>query len=437
MSGFGNEFISEAIKGSVPSLGANPQHAPLGLVAEQISGSAFTKQRCHNLRSYLYRIQPSAVHGPLLVLDSPSIFHQPADLVSNPNRLRWSKPKSKDSQPNNISFDQGLECLCANKVTPSSRSGSSVYRYYANESMGATSPKKPRRVFKNHDGEFLIVPQTGELKLKTEFGQLEVKPGEIAVLPRGVFFQVLHDGPVYGYICENYGAPFTIPDKGVIGPNSLAAPRDFLYPEASYEDLKQTHLLVSKFDNKLWGVEIERSPFDVVGWFGNYAPYKYDLAKFCTINTVSFDHPDPSIFTVLTSPSYDEGTANVDFVIFPPRWMVAETTFRPPYFHRNIMSEFMGLIHGEYDAKSADEGNGFVPGGASLHNCMSSHGPDTQTHKEATKEKKLTPKKIENTMAFMFESSSYYLPHKQALSCSSLQTGYDDCWLGMQPSFKV
>ena len=195
------------------------------------------------------------------------------------------------------------------------------------------------------------------------------------MIPRGIKFRVdLPDGASRGYICESYGAPFRLPELGAIGANGLANARDFLAPVAAFEDLDADCRIVAKFLGKLWVAEIDHSPLDVVAWHGNYAPYKYDLARFNCINTVSFDHPDPSIYTVLTSPS------GVDFAIFPPRWLVAEHTFRPPWFHRNLMNEFMGLIFGKYDAKA----EGFLPGGASLHNCMSGHGPDAETYERAS-----------------------------------------------------
>jgi homogentisate 1,2-dioxygenase len=281
------------------------------------------------------------------------------------------------------------------------------------------------RVFQNADGELLIVPQQGAVRLVTELGLIDAAPGEIVVVPRGVRFRVEVDGPVRGYVCESYGAPFRLPDLGPIGSNGLANSRDFLTPVAAFEDVDRPTQVIQKFQGGLWAGTWDHSPLDVVAWHGNFAPYKYDLARFNTINTVSFDHPDPSIFTVLTAPSEIAGTANVDFVIFPPRWMVAEHTFRPPWFHRNVMSEFMGLVHGAYDAKAG----GFSPGGASLHNMMSDHGPDVASHEGATRAD-LKPHKIDGTMAFMFESRWVIRPTKFALETSELQADYDACWTG-------
>ena len=188
--------------------------------------------------------------------------------------------------------------------------------------------------------------------------------------------------------------------------------------------------LVAKFSGRLWATRLDHSPLDVVAWHGNYAPYKYDLARFNSINTVSFDHPDPSIFTVLTSASDTPGMANIDVVIFPPRWLVAEHTFRPPYFHRNLMSEFMGLIHGAYDAKA----EGFLPGGASLHNSMSPHGPDAETFGKATSAE-LAPQRLGDTLAFMFESRYVYQPTPAALDADFRQRDYVDVWAGLRSHF--
>jgi homogentisate 1,2-dioxygenase len=281
------------------------------------------------------------------------------------------------------------------------------------------------RYFYDADGELMFVPQQGALLLSTEYGRLEVDPGEIAVIPRGTKFRVEVAGPVRGYLCENYGAPFRLPELGPIGSQGLAQRRDFLAPVAAYEDRKRKCEVVAKFLGKLWSTELAHSPLDVVAWHGNYAPYKYDLAKFMVIGTVSFDHPDPSLFTVLTSPSGQAGVANCDFVIFPPRWLVAEHTFRPPWFHRNVMSELMGLVKGVYDAKA----EGFVPGGVSIHNCMSAHGPDVATYKKATSAD-LKPQKVEDTLAFMWESRYVFRPTAAALAHKALQKDYDQVWDG-------
>jgi homogentisate 1,2-dioxygenase len=428
LSGFGNHFSSEASPGSLPHDQNSPQKAPKGLYAEQLSGTAFTAPRATNMYSWLYRMRPSVMHGsfkPLKELTA-QVFPQPRHL--NPNQMRWNPLPSAGA---NTDFLAGLRTVCGNGSALESR-GLHVHLYNFNSS-------NPKRFLMNADGDFLFVPQTGTLKLKTEFGSLDVAPMEIAVIPRGMKFQVDGGGECSGYVGENFGAPFKLPELGPIGANGLAHRRHFLTPAAAFEDCEGAFELIGKFSGELWAAELKHSPFDVVAWHGNYVPYKYDLRLFNTINTVSFDHPDPSIFTVLTSASETAGVANVDFVIFPPRWMVAEHTFRPPYFHRNCMSEYMGLIVGEYDAKKGGQG-GFIPGGGSLHGFYSAHGPDAATYEAAAKAD-LTPKKIENTMAFMFESRTPYLLTDFAMKSSNegglLQTDYQTVWQGFAKNFKA
>jgi len=275
------------------------------------------------------------------------------------------------------------------------------------------------------------VPQQGRVRFVTELGVIDIAPGEVAVIPCGVRFRVeLPDGPSRGYVCENYGAMFRLPELGPLGSNGLANPRDFLTPIAAYEDEESPCEVVAKFQGNLWAAEMRHSPLNVVGWHGNLAPYKYDLANFMAVGSISFDHPDPSIYTVLTSPSEVHGTANVDFVIFPPRWLVAEDTFRPPWFHRNAMTEFMGLVYGVYDAKA----EGFLPGGASLHNRMTAHGPDAETCERASTIA-LEPRKITDTMAFMFETRYPQRVTAHAAKSATLQDDYADCWKGLEKRF--
>jgi homogentisate 1,2-dioxygenase len=365
-TGFGAHFATEAVAGALPVGQNSPQRVPFGLYAEQLSGTAFTAPRHANLRSWLYRLRPSAGHGAYQPYAQAKLASGPFDGPVTPNRLRWD-PLPIPTEPTD--FVDGLVTLAGNGDV-GAQAGLGVHLYLANTSM-------KNRVFYDADGELLLVPQQGVLTLVTELGVLTAGPGHIAVIPRGVRFRVELDGPSRGYVCENYGAAFKLPDLGPIGSNGLANPRDFETPVAAFEDVDEPTLVIQKFQGLLWAAEWDHSPLDVVAWHGNLAPYRYDLSRFNTINTVSFDHPDPSIFTVLTSPSEIPGTANCDFVIFPPRWMVAEHTFRPPWFHRNVMSEFMGLVHGAYDAKQG----GFSPGGSSLHNCMSDHGPDVVSHR--------------------------------------------------------
>lgn len=415
-SGFGNEFATEALSGVLPIGQNSPQQAPFGLYAEQLSGTAFTAPRFANRRSWLYRIRPSVLHKPFQQISNRLLRSAPFnELPPTPNQLRWDA-LPLPTEPTD--FVNGLTTIAGND-------GIAIHIYAANRSMQG-------RYFYNADGELLVVPELGGLRFHTELGFLEIAPKEICVIPRGVKFRVeLLDKEARGYVCENYGALFKLPDLGPIGANGLANPRDFQIPVAAFEDVEGEFKLIAKFCGNLWEAEIGHSPLDVVAWHGNYGPYKYDLTRFNTINTVSFDHPDPSIFTVLTSPTDTPGTANCDFVIFPARWMVAEHTFRPPYFHRNVMNEYMGLICGVYDAKE----KGFVPGGASLHNCMSAHGPDADTFAKASAAE-LTPQRYENTLAFMFESCSVIRPTKFAMETPALQRDYFECWQQLQKHFE-
>jgi homogentisate 1,2-dioxygenase len=419
--GFGNELATEALTGALPVAQNSPQVVPYGLYAEQLSGSAFTAPRGANKRSWLYRIRPAVVHGPFRQIDRGLLRSTPySEVATTPNQLRWD-PLPPPAQATD--FVDGLITMAGNGDA-ALHTGCGVHIYAANRSM-------IERYFYDADGDLLIVPQSGRVRLATELGIIDAAPGEIAVVPRGVRFRVeLTDGEARGYVCENYGSPFRLPDLGPIGANGLANPRDFLAPLAAFEDSDGSFELIGKFMGELWAAHMDHTPLDVVAWHGNYYPYKYDLARFNTVNTVSFDHPDPSIFTVLTSPSETPGTANVDFVIFPPRWMVAEHTFRPPWFHRNVMSEFMGLIHGQYDAKA----EGFAPGGASLHNSMSGHGPDAVTFEKAS-HAELKPQKIEDTLAFMFESRYVIRPTRFAMETPSLQQDYAACWQGLKNNF--
>ncbi len=421
-SGFGNHFESEAEAGALPKGQNSPQRVAHGLYAEQMSGSSFTASRAENLRSWLYRIRPSVLHSPFKKFDQGLWRGRPFNQShTSPEQLRWdplpTPTKSTD-------FVEGVATIVGNGDSASWR-GCATHIYAINRSMHD-------RFFYNADGEMLFIPESGALRMRTEFGDMDLRPGEIAVIPRGVKFQIqLPGGTARGYICENYGPPLRLPPLGLIGSNGLANPRDFLSPVAKYEHLEGKFELVAKFNSQLWQTQLNHSPLDVVAWHGNYSPYKYDLGLFQTVNTVSFDHSDPSIFTVLTSASELPGFANLDFVIFPPRWLVAEHTFRPPYFHRNMMSEYMGLITGQYDAKE----EGFVPGGGSLHNCMSAHGPDTDTFERASTVE-LSPKYQGDTLAFMIESSLIFHPTEFALESKILQTNYLDCWAGLQANFK-
>jgi homogentisate 1,2-dioxygenase len=419
-TGFGNHFSTEAVTGALPIGRNNPQKPAYGLYAEQLSGTAFTAPRSENRRTWLYRMRPTAQHPAYHPYPRNTRLRSGpfSEIPPSPNRLRWDPLHIPTGE---VDFIDGLATYCGNG-DPSSSAGVGIHLYAATQSMR-------HRSFQCSDGELLIVPQQGDIRVATELGWLDAAPGHIVLIPRGLRFRIeLIGGPARGYVCENYGASFRIPELGPIGSNGLANPRDFEAPVAWYEDLDEEHEVVQKFQGSLWSTKLDHSPLDVVAWHGNLAPARYDLSRFNTMGTVSFDHPDPSIFTVLTSPSDTTGIANCDFVIFPPRWMVAEDTFRPPWFHRNVMSEFMGLVHGEYDAK---EGGGFRPGGASLHNQMNGHGPDFASTTKAM-EAKLQPHKIDQTLAFMFESRWVFHPTAFAMSSKQLQSDYDDCWTGFK-----
>jgi homogentisate 1,2-dioxygenase len=421
-AGFGNHHVTEAVSGILPEGRNSPQQVAQGLYAELLSGTSFTSPRSENRRTWVYRIRPSAAHNGLFVRMSSELLRT-APLIepeTPPTQLRWDPfPIPGETRD----FIEGLTTIAVNGDAHQ-QIGMATHVYTANRSM-------KNRVFYNADGELLIVPQTGALDIVTELGMLRVAPREVALIPRGIRFRVeLPENAARGYVCENYGAMFRLPELGPIGSNGLANPRDFLAPVAAYEDRSAPHELVCKFGGSLWKLDIKYSPLDVIAWHGNLCPYKYDLANFMVIGSISFDHPDPSIYTVLTSPSAMPGTANVDFVVFAPRWLVAEHTFRPPWFHRNAMAELMGLIYGTYDAKA----EGFLPGGISLHNSWSAHGPDAQTHRRAISET-LQPRRIADSMAFMFESRYAMNVTRYAMEARELQPDYYRCWHDLAAPF--
>jgi homogentisate 1,2-dioxygenase len=419
--GFGNHFATEALAGALPVGRNSPQRCAYGLYAEQFSGTAFTAPRHSNRRSWLYRIRPAAVHGEFVPRAARWVTNRFDALTPSPNQLRWD-PLPLPRQATD--FVDGLRTIAGNG-SPDAHGGCGIHWYVANRSM-------QERFFYDADGELLLVPQLGKLRVATELGVIDVEPQEIVVIPRGLRFRVeLPEGQARGYICENFGAPLRLPDLGPIGANGLANPRDFKSPVAWYEQREGRFELVAKFCGELWTAPIGHSPLDVVAWHGNNAPYKYDLRRFNTMGSVSFDHPDPSIFLVPQSVSDTAGVDNLDFVIFPPRWLVMEDTFRPPWFHRNVASEFMGLVTGVYDAKA----QGFVPGGASLHNCMSGHGPDAATFERASRADTSRPVHITDTMAFMFETRSVLQPTRYALKSTLLEPHYDAVWQGLQKHF--
>jgi len=425
MPGFGNDFETESLPGALPQGQNSPQRCAYGLYAEQLSGSPFTAPRGTNERSWLYRIRPSVRHTTdFRVIDRPhwkSAPNQEAQILSLGQR-RWDPMPYPNGAVNFL--DSMYTITTAGDVVGQAGMATHIY---------ALTADMEDDYFFNADGELMIVPQEGALRIFTEMGIIEVAPLEIAVLPRGMMFKVMRAEGVErarGYVCENYGAKFSLPERGPIGANCLANPRDFKTPVAAYEDKETTCLVHIKWCGVFHVTPIGHSPLDVVAWHGNYAPYKYDLRTFSPVGAIGFDHPDPSIFTVLTAPSGEAGTANIDFVIFPPRWMVAEHSFRPPWYHRNIMSEFMGLVEGQYDAKE----EGFLPGGMSLHNMMMPHGPDHDAFEKASTVD-LKPVKLSDTMAFMFETRFPQMVTRYAAELETLQSGYVNCWDGIERKF--
>ena len=417
LSGFGNEFESESLPGALPVGRNSPQKPPYGLYAEQISGSPFISTRAANRRSWLFRRLPSAAHGEFREIELPRFLGEVTGRAPG-NRMRVaSLPPELEAAP----FPQGLATLA---VTGSCHGGhgGALHVWAINEGDAASC-------FSSADGELLWIPTQGRLLLITEFGRLAVEVGEFALVPRGVKFSARSlEGSAAGYLVENFGAPLQLPDLGPIGANGLAAARDFLYPAAHCEEDSGPVEWINKFDGGFWQTSLASTPFNVVAWRGNYAPCKYDLARFMVINTVSFDHADPSIFTVLTSPG--EGTTpNLELAIFPPRWMVANDTFRPPWFHRNVMSEAMGLVRGRYEVR----GNGFQPGGLGIHNCMMAHGPDAASW-QAASSRKLEPEYLDGTMAFVLESPRPFVPTPLAMTSAARESNYDAVWNGFTPA---
>lgn len=423
MSGFGNNFETEALPGALPQGRNSPQKCAYGLYAEQLSGSPFTAPRNSNERSWLYRIRPSVKHmGRYTPVDRPLFRSAPGthDSELPIGAHRWD-PVEIPEKP--LTFVEGVHTITT-AGDAIGQSGMAAHLYFATKSM-------EDEYFFTADGELMFIPQQGSIRLVTEMGIIEAEPGEIALIPRGMVFRLeLIDGPVRGYLCENYGGKFTLPERGPIGANCLANSRDFKTPVAYFEDRENPSTIYVKWCGRHYKTQIGHSPLDVVAWHGNYTPYKYDLRTFSPVGAILFDHPDPSIFTVLTSPSGVAGTANIDFVIFSDRWLVGENTFRPPWYHRNIMSEFMGLIYGQYDAKE----EGFLPGGMSLHNMMLPHGPDHDAFEKASHGEQV-PHKLQGTMAFMLETCLPQHLTSYSSTLSTRQENYIDCWHGLEKHF--
>jgi homogentisate 1,2-dioxygenase len=419
--GFGNEFATEALAGALPIGQSNPRKPAYGLYTEELNGTPFTAPRGQSRRSWTYRIRPSAVHEPFAQIGTGLFRSAPFhEAPATPNQLRW-RPLPIPKEPTD--FVQGIVTFGGNG-DPAQQFGTAVHMYAANASM-------IDRFFYDADGELLIVPQLGALVVRTELGVLRVQPGEICVVPRGVKFRVEIEGTAArGYLCENYGPHFRLPELGVIGTNGLANSRDFMAPVAAYEEREGDFRVVAKFLGGLWEAAIDHSPLDVVAWHGTYAPYKYDLSRFNGMNTVTYDHPDPSIYCVLAAPSAIPGTSNCEFGLIADRWSVARNTFRPPPFHRNVCSEFVGLVSGRYVGKR----DGFEPGCASLHNCMTGHGPDAGAFESGTTESE-EPQYLENTMTVIFETQLVISPTRFAMETELREHDYYRHWQGLQSRF--
>ncbi len=423
MPGFGNDFETEALPGALPQGRNSPQKCNYGLYGEQLSGTAFTAPSHQNERTWCYRIRPSVKHSHRYrKIDLPLWNTAPnvmPDVISV-GQYRWDPVPHSDAP---LTWLSGMRTMTtAGDVN--TQTGMASHIYLMTASMEDT-------YFYSADSELLIVPQEGQLRFFTELGIIDLAPQEIAVIPRGLLYRVeVLNGPARGFVCENYGQTFALPSRGPIGANCLANRRDFKTPVAAFEDRETPSRVVIKWCGQFHETEIGHSPLDVVAWHGNYAPYKYNLNDYCPVGAILFDHPDPSIYTVLTAPSGVEGTANIDFVLFRDRWNVAEDTFRPPWYHKNIMSELMGNIYGQYDAKP----QGFVPGGMSLHNMMLPHGPDKEAFEKASNAT-LEPQKLANTMSFMFETRFPQHLTQFAAQEAPLQDDYIDCWSDIEKKF--
>ena len=423
MPGFGNDFETEALPGALPQGRNSPQKCNYGLYGEQLSGTAFTAPNHQNERTWCYRIRPSVKHSHRYTrIDVPHWKSAPniVDDIVSLGQYRWDPiPHSKADQ----NWIEGIRTMTtAGDVN--TQVGMASHVYLVTQSM-------QNEYFYSADSELLVVPQDGEIRFVTELGVIEAAPKEIVIIPRGLVYRVeVITGPCRGFICENYGQKFSLPNRGPIGANCLANRRDFKTPVAYYEDIDTPSKVTIKWCGQFHTTEIDHSPIDVVAWHGNYGPCKYNLSNYCPVGALLFDHPDPSIYTVLTAPSGIDGTANIDFVLFRERWSVAENTFRPPWYHKNIMSELMGNIYGQYDAKP----EGFIPGGLSLHNMMLPHGPDKDAFEKASNGE-LAPTKLENTMSFMFETRFPQHLTAYAAKEAPIQDNYIDCWSDIEKNF--
>lgn len=421
LSGFGNEHATEALPGALPVGRNSPQKLPYGLYAEQVNGSAFTVPRSENQRSWLYRIYPTAAaQGAWARTHNERLDESDEPLETSPERCRW---RPWTAEVGEIDFVDGLFRLCQSGGARERR-GMSLYVYAANRSMR-------NRVFSSVDGELIILPQQGSIRVRTEMGNLRVEPGEMVLLPRGIRFSVeLQGDACKGFVCENLGMAFRLPERGLIGANGLANARDFLAPVAAYEVDDTRFESIAKFGGRIWSSTLSRTPFDVVAWHGTYAPFKYDMRRFNAVHSVSYDHTDPSVFTALTSPSGIAGVANVDFAVLPPRWIVANETFRPPYYHRNIMSEIVVSLRGAPESRGTE----YHVGSCHVHNAMAPHGPDPEILQKASNAP-LAPR-WEDTLMVMFESFLPYGVPREAAQARDRDTNYESNWDGTPVLFE-
>ncbi|GAD98612.1 homogentisate 1,2-dioxygenase, putative [Paecilomyces variotii No. 5] len=365
--GFGNRFVSEAVPDTIPRDGRNlPQRANYDLYIEQLNGTTFVTCRKDMFNVWFHRIRPSCAHKALKPLeykhDIVSVFSSQNEGVSFvPFNNEWGPLEIPlESKPTN--FWQGIKTILGHG-DPTLKEGVAVHQYAANLSMD-------KEAFVNHDGDYLFVPQQGRLDIQTELGRMMVLPGELFVIPAGLRFKVsLPDGPSRGYIQEIFGSHFELPDLGPIGSNGLALPQDFEIPVASYDLDTSSWEIITKLAGKLYHYEQAHTPFDVVGWHGNYVPYKYEIEKLLALSS-SKDQLDPSAYTILTAKSKIPGVSITDFCAFTPKWVNSLNSWRPPYYHRTMGAEVMGMVRGEYggSAKTLEPGaltcdNAYVPHG--------------------------------------------------------------------------
>ncbi|KAH9884385.1 homogentisate 1,2-dioxygenase [Xylariomycetidae sp. FL2044] len=430
--GFGNRFATEAIPGVLPQACNTPQRCKYDLISEQLNGTPFISPRATLLHAWFYRIHPSVKHRPLKRLpkneDLEAVFSPlNPDVEFTPQDLGWDKfphPKGADAV-DMIDFIDGLKTI-GGHGDPTLKEGLAVHMYMANTSM-------PNRAFCNNDGDMLIIPQEGRLDIQTEFGRLMVRPGELVVVQAGMRFTVgLPDGPSRGYIQEIFGSHYELPELGPVGSNGMAQPRDFEIPVASFDVDLSPWTVVVKLAGALFAYEQDHTPYDVVGWHGNYAPYKYAMEKFISSATVDRDQSDPSIYCVLTARSKIPGVSLSDFLVFTPKWCSTRNTFRPPYYHRNVATEIMGMPYGTWHGSATM----LEPGGLTYEPSYMPHGESYERWKEATGAD-LQPARVgEGAMAFMMHISGHVSLTQYALQrCTTLQPIQADMWQDFKGGF--